>query len=673
MANSKKLLISRTQRVANRLSKLHCESLECRAMLSQLELLPQFHFPTVIEPLNVSRNGRSLLGKADAGGYRFESGQSVSSFPHDAGFELPMKLADDGRHVVGPKRRNQDANDILIWDGNVRILANPDDPGDHWYEVDDVSYDASVIVGQGLYFGTQPFNYRWSETNGFESIQRLKPIAVSDDGTRIAGMSDSVPAVWSTSTGITNLGGPSTSTVTAMSGDGSTIVGEWWRGELGLPVQGIVWRNGTSVELPIDPRWGANINAQIVEVTTDGGLVVGNMWSGNDTYFGVIWPTHSTVCSAFNELRAAGVRLTDYLYQGDLYDVVDIFSISDVSGDGRVFTGVAAMGIQESIYTLAPFRVELPRESLCAPASDLRADSLESNGTAVSLRYSILNRTLADNLQARFYWASGPNDSDRMGGPIRSKSLATAVGSHNLGIPIEELGLPPPNATHIIAIVDALNQVAEASERNNTIALRIRSEPDIRVANVRSLDFRQFEITYLVSGSEVSEFDIRAFISTDDSFDEGVDMPLAPEQPLRISAASDRQPNLDGTAKTYTKTLTLSNPAPITPTHRYVIIVADPEGGVTESDEGNNSVAVEVTCNDVVRGALSTPVVKAATDGRDYIENEFTPNFGITLGEATLTIGKDSNYQQAGKRKPTESRSNSREQHNLALTFSTRL
>ena len=111
---------------------------------------------------------------------------------------------------------------------------------------------------------------------------------------------------------------------------------------------------------------------------------------------------------------------------------------------------------------------------------------------------------------------------------------------------------------------------------------------DIKMLDATTTDFVHIDIRYSVAGSPAPAFLIRAYISSDQTFDQTDDLPLHPK--LGVSDELNRQPNADGSAKEYTINLTLSARAPIRDDHRFIIVVADPDGAIQETNEDNNVV-----------------------------------------------------------------------------------
>jgi len=115
------------------------------------------------------------------------------------------------------------------------------------------------------------------------------------------------------------------------------------------------------------------------------------------------------------------------------------------------------------------------------------------------------------------------------------------------------------------------------------------TKTDITMLDATTTDFVHINVKYSVAGSQAPAFIIRAYISSDETFDQS-DLPLQPH--LGIPDEENRQPNPDGSAKEHSTTLTLGSLAPVRDDHRFVIVVADPDSAIEETNENNNATFV---------------------------------------------------------------------------------
>jgi hypothetical protein len=116
--------------------------------------------------------------------------------------------------------------------------------------------------------------------------------------------------------------------------------------------------------------------------------------------------------------------------------------------------------------------------------------------------------------------------------------------------------------------------------------------PDIKLldatCNVRTSN--KISINYSISGNDVlKDFVFRAYLSTDEKFDVG-DTPLSGEK--NISDAKFRKAGRNGAEGLYIGKMTLPQPPPLSKTSRFVIVVADADNRIAESDENNNAMFV---------------------------------------------------------------------------------
>lgn len=112
---------------------------------------------------------------------------------------------------------------------------------------------------------------------------------------------------------------------------------------------------------------------------------------------------------------------------------------------------------------------------------------------------------------------------------------------------------------------------------------------DIKMVDATTTDFVHINLKYSVAGSDAPAFIIRAYISTDETFDPS-DLPLSGQ--LGIADIADRDANADGSAKEHMKVMTLTTRAPVGDDHRFVIVAADPDAAISETNENNNAAFV---------------------------------------------------------------------------------
>jgi hypothetical protein len=174
------------------------------------------------------------------------------------------------------------------------------------------------------------------------------------------------------------------------------------------------------------------------------------------------------------------------------------------------------------------------------------------------------------------------------------KTITPTSGQQSDTIALPAL-TPDPTRPFLLVVADPTNGITERDDdpfnEDNTVQLRM---PDIEMSAAITRDLRSIEVKYSISGSPSPAFILRAYISSDATFDPGVDLPL-PGQ-LGVSAEQDRVVNPPDTP--HEVTMTLAN-KPVNDTHRFIIVVADPDGAVSESNESNNAVfAIPILTNE---------------------------------------------------------------------------
>jgi hypothetical protein len=129
----------------------------------------------------------------------------------------------------------------------------------------------------------------------------------------------------------------------------------------------------------------------------------------------------------------------------------------------------------------------------------------------------------------------------------------------------------------------ACRPVAESLENRRLLSI---GTPDIGILDVTTRDFVNFDVLYSVSGSDSPPLEIRAYLSSDDRYDLGLD-PVLPGV-LEITRPEDRS-----SGPIHRATLTLDSRPPIEDDRRFVFVVADPDHKVeppAAPSEANNAL-----------------------------------------------------------------------------------
>jgi hypothetical protein len=119
------------------------------------------------------------------------------------------------------------------------------------------------------------------------------------------------------------------------------------------------------------------------------------------------------------------------------------------------------------------------------PLPDLAADPLNSmtfTGDDVEYTYKVLSTPDGNGglpngaVPVAFYWATGPNPEDRIGGPAHMATLTgsdATVGSHTKLLSRTSLSTRPANATHLAMVLDPQNVVIERNSNNNFASMSV--------------------------------------------------------------------------------------------------------------------------------------------------------------------------------------------------------
>ncbi len=206
--------------------------------------------------------------------------------------------------------------------------------------------------------------------------------------------------------------------------------------------------------------------------------------------------------------------------------------------------------------------------------------TLDTAQGGVNFAYAVAQSPLSQDTTAALYWATGPTLADRIGEPVYEAPIQRALGEHGpFHVPAEVLD-SRSGATHLLLVTDPANLIAEANEENNVVALAV-PRSDVSLLNATTTDFQTLSLSYAVANWAASAFSFRAYLSSDASFDPGVDQPLAGQ--LDVTDFGLRQANPDGSARGHSATLTLAARAPVSASQRFVLVVAD-DGFAVESD-----------------------------------------------------------------------------------------
>jgi hypothetical protein len=202
----------------------------------------------------------------------------------------------------------------------------------------EVSADGSTVIGQfALTPSASETPYIWTQAVGFQRIPLAQANGVSADGTIVVGSNSASPAYWTQAGGVQVLGGPANSRggiATAISGDGSTVVGD----------ESLVNPNGGVAGYPFEWSIGGNavqlgtIPGVATAVSGNGSTIVGTYESPtNGASSAFIW----TAKTGFQDLAT----WLDQQYGADfLKGWSALTSAVGVSADGLTIAGNGIVG-----------------------------------------------------------------------------------------------------------------------------------------------------------------------------------------------------------------------------------------------------------------------------------------------------------------------------------------
>jgi hypothetical protein len=160
-----------------------------------------------------------------------------------------------------------------------------------------------------------------------------------------------------------------------------------------------------------------------------------------------------------------------------------------------------------------------------------------------------------------------------------------AVPGRNVSIYVDNsllVSARPPSLSHVNAISLGDNSGWENGHVDITSFKFTQADTDISLANAETWNLQDIQLKYAITGEAAQPFTISAYLSTDQKFDdEDSDFPDAkiPSELLRIENDPDLQPG------EHNKTLRLLRKAPISASHRFIIVVANAEKEFPELDD----------------------------------------------------------------------------------------
>lgn len=224
----------------------------------------------------VSGDGSVIVGDCHSQGFYWTIDEGIVGI----GQCKPSAASYDGDIIVGTTRDWES----FFWTADSGLIRIGDLPGGDFYSIaSDISYDGSVIIGQGK--SSNGFEaFRWTTKRGMQGLGDLpggtfdsRGFAVSPDGSIVVGQSRSGNGreafVWTESGGMVGLGtlpGSWESSAYGVSEDGSVIVGRCYSGKS----EAFRWTAATGM-VGLGAPAGESVYSWAKDVSPDGSVIVG--------------------------------------------------------------------------------------------------------------------------------------------------------------------------------------------------------------------------------------------------------------------------------------------------------------------------------------------------------------------------------------------------------------
>ena len=258
-------------------------------------------------------------------------------------------------------------------------------PGNDFSATSDVSADGRVVVGYVGPAATQEGKqaFRWTEQTGMVGLGQLSgsqysfATAVSGEGSLVVGYSAARSFTWTQSNGMVLLPAPSSNSFSIaydVSADGSVIVGHSYSGNF-FPIS---WTKSSGtfgqwqrILIPI-----LNVNGASIEATSaDGSVVVGHL---------ILQPS-SGIYEAFRKSPTGITRL------GDLPGGIFFSLASDVSADGSVVVGTGHTNGHQHAFRWTEQTGMVGLDDLSDPSNASGAAAVSADGSVVVGSHSLLD------------------------------------------------------------------------------------------------------------------------------------------------------------------------------------------------------------------------------------------------------------------------------------------
>lgn len=437
--------------------------------------------------------------------------------------------------------------------------------------------------------------------------------AISGDGRTIVGGSQGSAFVWTRDTGMIRLGhlpgGASSSRATAVSDNGLVVVGT---SPNAAGDQGFVWTvddgmrplNALLAEYGLAlPNW---YSSYVTGVSADGKAITGYGASSSgpeafrlspDSLIGLGDLPGGFTASYGNAISSDGSTVVGYSStsfgnaQFRWTEGSGMQNLVPAGKSGNRATAVSADGsvvVGNTPTEFAgghAFRWTDETGSQLLTTTELQpwssyAFAVSADGAVVAGQ---MNTTASSAVEA-FVWTEGTgyvriSDAlERSGINLHGWHLTTASGISADGRIVVGTGRNPAGSS-------------EAWRAELTL------QPDIDVVDATTRDLRNIDIEYEIESDDVDEFKFKIFLSAD-----GVNQLGEAIHTESVSNESDRKKTEN---EPHRLTIKLDAAANIQPTARYILVVADADEEIDESDEDNNTIFVIPLFGKGVAGGFS--------------------------------------------------------------------
>ncbi|MBB3837212.1 RHS repeat-associated protein [Runella defluvii] len=306
------------------------------------------------------------------------------------------------------------------------------------------------------------------------------------------------------------------------------------------------------------------------------------------------------------------------------------------------------------VWTVWSPTLDTPTTPSSPPDFTVSAVSLSSQsvqrGNNVQVNYTInnLGGTTSANIRTRFFLSTNTTysaDDTELNFP---SDITNGLGA-GASLPSNTQVNIPTSATagskYVIVFVDGNSQITESNENNNTsfafITITDPLPPDLQVSNL-SLNPASvqkggtFTLNYTFSnpGGAAGAFDVRFYLSSNSSYD-------ANDTQLDIFSVS----SYAGGGNTQNLSRSLTIPSTANAGGNYILVVADLNDQIAESNESNNRSFVFITVTDAPFVNVSSPAANStyqtgATLPITYAFTGYTGNVSIEITAGTNgTVG----------------------------------